>query len=68
MEETYLDGSAYDSEVEAPLMPIKRLEDFPYKPMPEFSMQLLDLLSQAKLKEEAQLVKKRAHLAEFLLS
>ena len=65
MEESYLDGSAYESEFESPLMPIKRLEDFPYKPMPQFSMQFLDLLNRAKLDEEAQMVKKRVYLPEL---
>eukprot|EP00210_Caulerpa_lentillifera_P009176 g8748.t1 len=55
---SYYDGSAYNSH-ELPPTPIKKLEEFPYDPLPEFKMLLGDLLEEAQMMKEAMEVKEK---------
>lgn len=56
VEDRYLSGNAYNSAQDPPPTPIKKLEDFDYSPMPEFKKDLVDLLEEANLKEQAEYV------------
>lgn len=53
VQESYLDGSAYNAAPEVDRNPIKREEDFPYPSMPEFELGLIELLEEAKMHGQA---------------